>query len=104
MTENETGKPHSGVAAVIQMRKGVGLGQMCGRSMQKKASKDVKKEGSSEKSTSPGKGHKREEELGGSQTLGELGGAADLQEERYEVLYFVHVLFAVPLEHPCGHD
>lgn len=71
---------------------------------EKKASKDVKEDESSEQSTSLGIGHKREEELGGSQSLGESGGAADLQEERYEALHFGHVLFAVPLEHPCGDD
>lgn len=32
----KTEKPHAGAAAVIQMRKGVGLGHVCGRSMEKK--------------------------------------------------------------------
>lgn len=70
----------------------------------KEASKDIKEDESSEKPTSPGIGHKMEEELGGAQTLGESGGATDLQEERYEELHFGHVLLAVPLELPRGND
>lgn len=72
---------------------------------EKKASKDIQEDESSEKLTPLGGiEHKREEELGGSQTLGESGGATDLQEERYEALHLGHVLFSVPLEHPHGDD
>ena len=78
----KTGKPHSEAAAVIQERKGVGLGQVRGRSSAKKRKHQKMARGKKPQKNPHrlAQGQKRKEGSAGSQILGESGGAATLQE------------------------